>query len=500
MLSVELSAYLALKALALALVPYYIGFAIYNVFFHPLRRYPGPRLMAVSRLPIVFGVMTGHSTGWINQMHAKYGPVVRVAPDELSYASASAWKDIYGSHPARPGGMPRDMTFFRSVEDQNGIHSILSANNEDHARMRRLYAQALSKRALAQQEPLILGHVNRMMEKLALAAAQKQPVDIVDMFNFTLFDVVCDLQFGESLHLLDDPTYHPWVRSHLGVIRSASLLASLIEFPILRILFNLTLPRLVKTERESYFQMLNARLDHRLSAGVKRPDLVHFVMEARTEADGISEGELRATAPIIMMAGSETSSTALSGWMAHMLQQPEMLRQVQHEVRAKYRSSEDISMQTLKDLPLLDACIKEALRAYAAVPGILPRIVPAPGATISGDWVPEGTRVYVTPLAAFRSAANFHEPERFAPERWFTQPEKQYAQDQRDACKPFSVGTRDCVGREMAQYMMLLILCNLILHFDFETVPANETWFSGQRIWTIWDKPALMVKLIPVRA
>lgn len=52
----------------------------------------------------------------------------------------------------------------------------------------------------------------------------------------------------------------------------------------------------------------------------------------------------------------------------------------------------------------------------------------------------------------------------------------------------------------MAQYMMLLILCNLILHFDFETVPANETWFSGQRIWTIWDKPALMVKLIPVRA
>jgi hypothetical protein len=52
----------------------------------------------------------------------------------------------------------------------------------------------------------------------------------------------------------------------------------------------------------------------------------------------------------------------------------------------------------------------------------------------------------------------------------------------------------------MAQYMMNLILCNLILHFDFETVPENKTWFDSQRIWTIWDKPPLMVKLIPAKA
>jgi cytochrome P450 len=404
--------------------------------------------MTASRIPIVYGVLTGKSTGWLVKLHAKYGPVVRVAPDELSYANASAWKDIYGSTPARPGGMPRDLTFFRAVEDQNGIHSILSANNEDHARIRRLYAQALSKRALAEQEPLILSHIHRMMDKLQIQAKQATAVDIVDMFNFTLFDAVCDLQFGESLHLLDDSTFHPWVRSHLGVIRSASLIASLADFPVLRVLFGLILPRLVKTERESYFQMLNERLDRRLATGVKRPDLVHFVMEARTETDGISEGELRATAPIIMMAGSETSSTALSGFMANILREPKILRQVQNEIRAKFHSRADIVMKKMKDLPILDKCVKETLRAYAAVPGILPRVVPAPGATISGGWVPPGVRVYVTSLAAFRSTANFYEPEKFAPERWDANPKGGFAQDEREACKPFSVGTRDCVGRE----------------------------------------------------
>ncbi|KAJ5683046.1 cytochrome P450 [Penicillium macrosclerotiorum] len=456
--------------------------------------------MAASRLPIVYGVLTGHSTGWLKRLHAKYGPVVRVAPDELSYSCASAWKDIYGSTPSRPSGMPRDNTFFRAVEDANGIHSILSANNEDHARMRRLYAQALSKRALAAQEPLILSHVHLMMDKLQLQAEKDQPIDIVDIFNFTLFDAVCDLQFGESLHLLDDETYRPWVRSHLGVIRSASLIASLADFPILRVLFGLVLPRLIKTERESYFKMLNERLDQRLAAGVKRPDLVNFFIESRNEANVISEGEFRATAPIIMMAGSETSSTALSGFMAHMLREPKILREVQNEVRAKFQSRVDIEMKTLKDLPMLDKCVKETLRAYAAVPGILPRIVPAPGATIAGQWVPPGVRVYVTSLAAFRSAANFYDPEKFAPERWDAKPDAKFIDDERDACKPFSVGTRDCVGREMAQYMMALILCNLMLHFDFENVPENKNWFANQRIWTIWDKPALMVKLIPVRA
>ncbi|KAJ5901465.1 cytochrome P450 [Penicillium taxi] len=488
-----------LKLLLVIFIPYYFISAIYNAFFHPLKLYPGPRLMAASRIPIVYGVLTGKSTGWLVKLHAKYGPVVRVAPNELSYSDASAWKDIYGSHPSRPGGMPRDLTFFRAVEDEKGIHSILTANNEDHARMRRLFAQALSKRALAEQEPLILGHVHHMIDKLKIQAKQSKPVDIIDIFNFTLFDVVCDLQYGESLHLLDDSTYHPWVHSHLGIIRSASLIASLADFPALRFLFRLILPGLVKAGRESYFHMLNERLDKRLAAGVKRPDIVHFIMEARTENDGISEGELRATAPIIMQAGSETSSTALSGFMAHILQEPKILRQVQDEIRAKFHSQEDIVMKTLKDLPILDKCIKETLRVYAAVPGILPRVVPAPGATIAGQWVPSGIRVYVTSLAAFRSAANFHEPEIFAPERWDANPDARFAHDKRDACKPFSVGTRDCVGREMAQYMMALILCNLILNFDFEAVPEKEPWFANQRIWTIWDKPPLMVKLIPVQ-
>jgi len=115
---------------------------IYNVFFHPLRNYPGPQIFDAGRLPIVYAHITGQSALWELHLHGKYGPVVRMAPDELSYSDASSWRDIYASHPV---GMARDPAFYQAVDDPKAVPSLLNASNKDRARIRRAYAKAFSK-------------------------------------------------------------------------------------------------------------------------------------------------------------------------------------------------------------------------------------------------------------------------------------------------------------------------------------------------------------------
>ncbi|PVH96206.1 hypothetical protein DM02DRAFT_505222, partial [Periconia macrospinosa] len=69
---------------------------LYNLFLHPLRRYPGPLLSRASVLPMQSQTLRGRLPFWIHHLHKTYGPVVRYAPNELSFISSDVVKDIYG--------------------------------------------------------------------------------------------------------------------------------------------------------------------------------------------------------------------------------------------------------------------------------------------------------------------------------------------------------------------------------------------------------------------
>jgi cytochrome P450 len=189
---------------------------------------------------------------------------------------------------------------------------------------------------------------------------------------------------------------------------------------------------------------MNKKIDHRLTKGVDGPDTIHFVTQGEK---GLTEPELRSNLPLILFAGLDTLSAALSGLVAFLVEAPETLQQLQDEVRSTFPESSAIDAPTMKNMKLLNACINEILRIYPGAPGEFPRVVPAGGAMISGKWVPAGIRVYTSPLGAFRSPANFHDPDSFHPERWYTETDEKFSADDRNACKPFSIGTSDCVGQ-----------------------------------------------------
>jgi hypothetical protein len=81
----------------------YVCHAIWTHLRHPLREFPGPRLAAWSDIPYCYWLLRGRQPFILLGLHEKYGPVVRIAPNELSFNTASSWKDIYGY---RPGHSP----------------------------------------------------------------------------------------------------------------------------------------------------------------------------------------------------------------------------------------------------------------------------------------------------------------------------------------------------------------------------------------------------------
>ncbi|KFA70678.1 hypothetical protein S40288_07366 [Stachybotrys chartarum IBT 40288] len=103
------------------------------------------------------------------------------------------------------------------------------------------------------------------------------------------------------------------------------------------------------------------------------------------------------------------------------------------------------------------------------------------------------------PWATFRDPAHFADPDSFSPQRWL-QPshplyEERFSKDNRDAFKPFSFGSRDCIGQNLAYAEMRLIVARLLFRFDYKLLPNQQDWHRKQRIYLGWEKGPLNIQL-----
>jgi cytochrome P450 len=177
---------------------------IYNVFFHPLKNFPGPFWARASGIPHAIHMRNGTMVAWTKAQHDKYGDVVRLSPREMSFISGeTAWPDIYGFRTGKhknTGAYLKDLSWF--LRPLNGAPSVLSADEINHSRMRRNLAHAFSDKALRGQEGLIQQYVDLLVNRLGEQSEDGKSIDIMRWYNFTTFDVICDLSFGEPLYCL----------------------------------------------------------------------------------------------------------------------------------------------------------------------------------------------------------------------------------------------------------------------------------------------------------
>ncbi|OJJ47271.1 hypothetical protein ASPZODRAFT_151782 [Penicilliopsis zonata CBS 506.65] len=480
-------------SLLLAISVWLLHSVLYNIIFHPLRKFPGPRLAAISNLPFVYWSFKGVLHSRIKELHDQYGDVVRIKPNALDYRTPGALKDIYGHRKQGTGTFIKDPGFY--TESTTGPH-ILVASEADHPRMRRLLLHGFSEKAMREQESIVQEYVDLLIKKLqGEVASSRDTVDMTRWYNYTTFDLIGDLAFGEPFDCLKENRYDEWVALTFKSALVGTYMRTIHVYPWLAFLIIKVMMKHLMNPRIKYFQKSKEKVQRRIHTQTDRPDFWSYVLRYNDER-GLRENEIEGNAGMLIIAGSETTATLLSGCTFYLLKNPDVLQKLVEEIRGAFKSMDEITFLAVSHLKYTHAVLEESLRLYPPVPGILPRCVPEGGAFIDGTFIPQGTSVSVAHYSTYHSSSNFADPDSFIPERWLDNPDARFSADKRDVLQPFSYGPRNCLGKNLAYAEMRVILAKVLWNFDLSLQPECANW-NQQLSFTFWSKGPLMVKLKP---
>ena len=368
---------------------YILTTILFNLYFHPLREIPGPKIFAASRLPYVYSALSGHLAVDFKAFHERYGPVVRTAPNEISFTEPTAWENIYGQRQSRYAKFKKNYDTFH--QNQNDLaHSLFIAGDADHLRMRKVLAHAFSERSLHEQEPIIQGHVDTLIENLHNHIVHSsQTVDLVDWFNYVAFDIVADLSFGEPFDTLNDSLYRPWVKTLSKAWKVFTFVSALKSIVPSGTIFSLIIPESLIGKQLDNFNMVLERVRERTKTERDRPDFISYMVK-HNSGKTMTSTEIVSNASLLIAAGTETVATLLPAAAYLLTTNPATMVRATSEVRDAFQDSSSIDIQSVSSLKYLSAVINEALRLFPPVPEGLPRVTPLEGQSICDLWIPGG--------------------------------------------------------------------------------------------------------------
>lgn len=347
--------------------------------------------------------MTGSFHKGLKYCHDNYGEAVRIAPDEVSFISGeTAWQDIYGfrsgKHAKNVGPYLKDRKWF--APGHNGVYSLIAADDQNHPRQRKMMSFAFSDRALREQEVVIQRYVDNLVEQLKTKGQNGQKaLNLVDWYNFTTFDIIADLAFGDNLDCLLKPDYH-WL-VHIADKATQAIPKMLVKkmYPIVewyeRFFSSREAMQKSVGARVKFYGFCKDMVEKRLTQDTNRPDVWTNII--RNEGDkGMSKPEMFSNAGVLMIAGSETTASVLATATFIVLKHPAEGQKLIEDIRQAFKSYDDISLDAVNRMPYLDAFIKESMRYHPAVPAGFPRIVPPGGDIISGHYVAAGVSALIS--------------------------------------------------------------------------------------------------------
>ena len=219
-----------------------------------------------------------------------------------------------------------------------------------------------------------------------------------------------------------------------------------------------------------------------------------YAQKSFNTPEGLTFQEICENAAVLTIGGSETTPSALSGVTYLLLCNPTSLATLTSYLRTTFQSVEEINSITV-NIDYLLAVLNEALRMYPPVGSFLSRVTPPEGCFIAGRFVPGNTSVSVSQWGVNRSASNFVRPNEFAPQRW--RGDAEFRDDKLKVVQSFSVGPRNCIGRNLAFFEMKLVLAKFLYSFDLELCEESRGWMEDQKVLFLNQRPPLMVKLKP---
>jgi cytochrome P450 len=205
----------------------------------------------------------------------------------------------------------------------------------------------------------------------------------------------------------------------------------------------------------------------RRAGGEHREDMLGLLLAARDEGSSLTDAEVRDQVLIFLLAGHETTSTALTYALRLLGRHPDVQDRVRAEVAAVIGDS-DVTPRHAAALAYTTMVLKETMRLYPSAPLLGRRAVEED--RIGGFRIPAGADVVVAPWIVHRHPDFWDQPQRFDPQR-FT-PEREKARH-RYAWFPFGGGPRGCIGQHFSMLESVIALAMLVRAFEFVAPPGE---------------------------
>ncbi|KAF4443392.1 hypothetical protein F53441_11441 [Fusarium austroafricanum] len=410
--------------------------ALFEFFRSPLRRIPGPFLARFTRLWLLKQVYFGTYPKTSVELHRKYGPIVRIAPNEYSIDDPIAAKKIYGC----------GSSFIKSPWDHasgspvNPLPNIFAEPNPHvHAQERRKITAAYSMTNLVQLEPFIDQCTAVLDDRLEEFARSGASIDVGHWMQCLAFDVIGKMTVGKRFGFLDTgddiqgimspiskylvycanvgifPEWHRSLYRHQMKSKSISGLAHIREFARAHLEDK-------RAHNKPGLQDLEGA-----TVNISEDFITRFLRVQAQDPNKITNADISSICTMNIGAGSDTTSISLTSIMVNLIKHPRVLEKLRGEIReheARGELSEPVKFSEANKLPYLQSVLKEGLRMHPATGLSLGRVVPPEGATLAGQYFPQGIVVGINAWVAHANTKVFgHDAHVFRPERWLDDPE-----------------------------------------------------------------------------
>ncbi|KAI8230942.1 putative sterigmatocystin biosynthesis P450 monooxygenase STCB [Colletotrichum sp. SAR 10_86] len=452
-----------------------IAFAALIVFYlarciaSPLWKLPGPFWSRITPLALRWNEFNATRTLYVHSLHLKYGPVVRIAPNEVSFTSYEAVKEIYGSL-----GSGYDKSSFYNlfrVFKRRTMFSTLEKG--DHAKRKRIIADRYAN--------------SNVVKPTALSGIEKRAKEFVRQcgeHTKTSMDVYISLH-AYACDCITHHLFHPYGTNSLQKKEDLDMMHQVTSDDSLR-------SRLVQHHYPVFYQyfskLLDLFLDPRTTplaqnfviGATSKIDPAPFTLlnrlqdktESSSSVNQLDSTDIAAESMDHMVAGIDTTGDSLC-FLMWELSQPSSL-EFQKKLQNEIRENPDVSFDKLS---YLDAVVQEGLRCFPAIPMSLPRVVPHGGKQIDGFFVPEGSIVSSQAYSVHRNNdAVFPNPDVFNPERWMSPTGEA---ERKRHMFAFSHGGRGCVGKHLALAEMKILLRDI--YGRFTSVPDMSMTVESMR-------------------
>ncbi|KAI2784291.1 cytochrome P450 [Daldinia loculata] len=488
-----------------------------NRYHSGLNKYPGPFLASLTDLWRFWDVYGQRPDITHRKLHAKYGDVVRLGPNSLSFADPKALKTIYGLN---KGFIKSDFYVVQqSVVKGNSLASLFSTtDNNFHAQFRRCVNSAFAMSALVQYEPFVDNTTKLFLKQTEhLFAGNPEGCDFTRWLQFYAFDVIGEITYSKRHGFVEKNEDIDGIVDYLGSL--FLYVAPIGQIPWLDRVF-LKNPIYLKLSQwgliDATFpvaRFARARMAERLGPNLsgdpskpllpvstegkaepKSPDLLSkFLASHDARPDFMNDTLVQTMAVSMAFAGSETTAISLASVFYYLLRNPSALSKLRKELDDAALSGIFSDYETglvtwteSQKLPYLDACIKEAFRLHPAAGLPLERIVPEPGVEIAGHYVKGGTIVGCSAWIIHRRPEIWGEDvDTFRPERWLVdetltgakkEEQERRIREMNGMMFQFGMGARTCIGKNISLLEIYKVVPSLLRRFDIQFKDPNQEW------------------------